>query len=83
MKYISVPMEFESIGKFYDHCANVLKQDGNYDCTKIEVSQERFELIRKYYDSKETFAYAWLMYGPKVNEELEGEVVKVEDGFIC
>ena len=90
-KYISVPLEPEYIVDFYDDCRDILNppfnEDAQYDCTKIEVSEERFNILQSFYlglgESSEAFAMRWCMVGPKVNHELHGEVVKIEEGFIC
>ena len=89
-KYISVPLKVEGISEFYWNCVESLgytKDDvDNLDCRKIEVSFERFNHIEKFYQSKgcsrTTFGMDWCMYGPKANDELHGEVVCLEDGFI-
>ena len=89
-KYISVRLEPEHVLDFYDACRDILNpefnEDAQYDCTKIEVSKERFEIIEKFYAerySADSFTYTWLMVGPKVNTELTGEVVKIQEGFIA
>ena len=89
-KYISVRLEPEHILDFYDACRDVLKpekdEDAHYDCRRIEVSPERYNILEKAHSdaglSVQAFPIKWLMFGPKINTELFGEVVKIEEGFI-
>lgn len=89
-KYISVRLEPEHILDFYDACRDVLNPEKNedavYDCTKIEVSNERFDILESYHlnkgGSKDGFAMQWVWGGPKCNDDLIGEVVRIQEGFI-
>lgn len=86
--YVATALTEESVVSFYDNVARTLGFDPDmytYDCTKIEVSPERETNIRDYYTKKGLSAgdisMTWLMIGPKVNNSLFGEVVKVEFTF--
>ena len=88
-KYIDVPFEVEGIADFYDRCATALGYNPDnvrYDCRKVEVSPDRFDTIKAHYVNKgvsiEGIAQAWIMYGPKTNEDLIGKTVKIQEGFI-
>ena len=58
-----------------------------YDCTKVEVSQYIFELVKTYYnglgltDPALELGMNWCCYGPRAVDELEGCVARIEDGF--
>lgn len=54
----------------------------NYDCRKIEVSESIYDIISEEYEDKEAFAMHWLIYGPKVNKDLIGMEVSIQDGFV-
>jgi len=87
-KYISVPLEMMSIPAFYETCGRILNadEDAHYDCRKIEVSEERFNILQSYEMSrgcsKFDFNMLWVFAGPKCNNDLHGEVVRIQDGFI-
>ena len=61
-----------------------------YDCTKIEVSEERAEAVEEWYKSldpdgnewKYAFGMHWVCSGPKTNKDLHGDEVIIEEGFI-
>ena len=54
----------------------------NYDCTKIEVSADIEENIRRCYEDQEEFAMSWLVFGPKMNRDLPTNTVAIREGFI-
>lgn len=63
----------------------------NYDCRKINVAQNIFDDIYEWYQInvkgdvyviKQHFGMDWLMYGPKVDNELPDNCVVLEDGFM-
>lgn len=88
MKYIAVPLVEESIIQFYERCAKSIGEnaDGNFDCTRINVSNERMEYIESYYMANgmdaPSFAMLWCCIGPKAIDKLVGEVVRIADGFV-
>lgn len=58
----------------------------NYDCKKIEVSRDiadaLIELLQREGHNPHQAALAILVYGPKLNENLPEQTVRVEPGFI-
>ena len=88
---VYVELKEQSIVDFYQAVAeqqfgSELVEVQSYDCTKIKVSEERFEKIREYYEKEygmlvEEFAMQWIMRGPKVDCNLSETEVEVEDGF--
>ncbi len=90
---IKVPVKKEGIVSFYDSVASQLGYGENvrYDCTKIQVSNERAEAIEESFkdadDSgtdawKFNFGASWVNFGPKVSESLHDDEVEVENEFI-
>ena len=53
-----------------------------YDCREIEVSKDIEEKIRKKYEDPEEFGMVWLIYGPKMNENLPENTVAISGKFI-
>ena len=89
MKTIKVAMRMQGIVQFYDDVARELGysekqiETAEYDCTKIWVSKDRFNFIRRYYGGDdEVFGMSWVCYGPKTDETMIEEDVQVENGFV-
>ena len=83
---INVELVEEGVQHFYDRVAEELDVDpveAQYDCSKILVSEDRFNVISRYYSDDIGFGMAWVCYGPKISAELTGEEVEIEEGFIC
>lgn len=56
-----------------------------YDCRKILVSKEVADYIEEFcikHAIEESFAMAWLAYGPKIDDTLKGTEIVIEEGFI-
>lgn len=53
-----------------------------YDCTKINVSENIADQIRSTYEDPGAFGMDWLIYGPKVDSDLEDNVVALDTGFL-
>lgn len=77
------------IVSFYDAIARRLGYNidrVNYDCTKIDVSENIYNEIEQYYkeDNRgpEQIGMIWVCYGLKVNSELTDYEVIIEEGFI-
>ncbi len=89
-------MEKESILDLYKAIAmqlgyNTDTEDIRYNPTKISVSIDRSDLIEEKYkevgeqkggDWKFAFGMDWICYGPHAVENLSGEEIELEDGFI-
>jgi len=81
---------YNGIVAFYDAIARRLGYNidrVNYDCSKIDVSENIFNEIEQWYkDNKnsgpEQIGMIWVCYGPKVNSELTDYEVVIEEGFI-
>lgn len=54
----------------------------NYDCTKIKVSVDIEETIRSKYEDTAEFAMSWIIFGPKVDDQLTLNTVAIGEGFI-
>ena len=81
--------EVKSITDFYaDIAENILKVDGDYkfNPSKIYVSNNLYSEFEQLYVDQGVdrvgFAMVWLNIGPKTDESLEDNQVRVEDGFI-
>lgn len=83
----------EGIVSFYNAIAEQLGfplDKVNYDCTKIEVSETRSIAVEEWYKEqcpgsdewKYAFGMHWVCSGPRVNYDLQGDEVVIEDGFI-
>ena len=78
------------IVNLYDIVAEQLGHDRTkveYDCTKIEVSENIAQTIEDCYndgtdDWKQTFGMHWVCFGPKEDKTLPDDTVRVEAGFI-
>lgn len=88
---INVRLKEEFIVELYDAVAREMGVDPSsvdkYDCTKISVSRERADCVENRYkreggDWKLAFGMHWVCSGPKAIENLVGEEVEIEDGFI-
>ena len=92
VKIVSGPM---SITDLYDIVAIKMGEDPEkvhgYDCRKINVSQNIFDDVYRWYqmnmkgdvsDIKQQFGMDWLVYGPKVDDELSDNCVVLEEGFM-
>lgn len=53
-----------------------------YDCKKIEVSADIVEAIESQYEYQYAFTMEWICWGPKQNDDLPKQTVKVYKGFI-
>ena len=58
-----------------------------YDCRKINVSNDIFERIYDYYRTEEnygmdTMGMVWCCYGPKCDDKLKEYEVEIADDFI-
>lgn len=83
---VNIDLMVESITNFYDRVAEAIGVDSStvkYDCRKILVSKERFDVISNYYDSPDSFGMAWVCFGPKTLGSLVDDEVEIEEGFIC
>lgn len=84
--WIMDPQQTEmGIVDFYEFLADNIfgKSFDHYDCTKINVGEEIFEGIKRYYLEKGMgdvdFGMMWVCYGPKAS--LTGYNVELEDGW--
>lgn len=74
-----------SIPNLYDIIAEQLGYDPDkchYSCTQIEVSEDIYNTIEATYGGKDVFAMHWLIYGPKVDEDLEENTARIHEDFI-
>lgn len=81
----------KSLISFYDLLADKLgytkdKENLQYDCTKLWVSESIQDHIFKYYYSQgyspQDLGFIWLCHGPKTDTSLKGLTAIVQDGFI-
>lgn len=58
----------------------------SYSCTKIECSQHIQDIVFKFHeikgDKESDVAMHWCIFGPKVNNNLKENEVRIYDGFI-
>lgn len=55
-----------------------------YDCRHIRVSKDIFDAFCAYMDSvgrSNSIGMDWLVYGPKVSDDLAKTTVEIEEGF--
>lgn len=72
------------LSAFYNEV--VLHMIATYDCRKIVISKEVQEKIIEYYEKKghslSKINQLLLLYGPKVDHNLQGYEVEVSEGFL-
>ena len=59
-----------------------------YDCTKVSVSEDLYNLVKEWYKINKGYDYTlafgmdWVCYGPKVNENLNSGEAEFTDDFM-
>lgn len=84
---MNIRMKEESIVEFYNAVAEAMgiSKDqvgkGGYNPSKLEVSQERFDVLKGEMDNV-SFGMMWVCYGPHAVDFLKNDEVIVHEGFI-
>lgn len=64
--------------------AGMAPENTQYDCRRLKVSKAIYEAYRAYMESIHAeldIGQHWMMCGPKIDENLVGNTVEIEDGF--